>query len=136
MVVQPGLCRTWSETPKTGFLTTRLIISTLNLPRATSARIVANTFGQATGPVWLDNVGCSGTETTLKECPHNGWGNTNCAGHSEDIAVQCDTPASGPPDPGIPTTTKAPNVVQDSNCKYRPTPGLMTAYRNEDRLFR
>ena len=25
MFVQPGLCRTWSETPKTGFLTTRLI---------------------------------------------------------------------------------------------------------------
>ena len=23
--VQPGLCGTWSETPKTGFLTTRLI---------------------------------------------------------------------------------------------------------------
>ena len=25
MVVEPGLCGTWSETPKTGFLTTRLI---------------------------------------------------------------------------------------------------------------
>ena len=25
MVVQPGLCRTWSETLKSGFLTTRLI---------------------------------------------------------------------------------------------------------------
>ena len=25
MAVQTGLCRTWSETPKTGFLTTRLI---------------------------------------------------------------------------------------------------------------
>ena len=25
VVLQPGLCRTWSETPKTGFLTTRLI---------------------------------------------------------------------------------------------------------------
>ena len=24
VVVQPGLCRTWSETPKTGFLTMRL----------------------------------------------------------------------------------------------------------------
>ena len=24
VAVQPGLCRTWSETPKTGFLTTRL----------------------------------------------------------------------------------------------------------------
>ena len=28
VVVQPALCRTWSKTPKTGFLTTRLICST------------------------------------------------------------------------------------------------------------
>ena len=27
MAVQAGLCRTWSETPKTGFLRTRLILS-------------------------------------------------------------------------------------------------------------
>ena len=27
VTVQPGLCRTWSETPKTGFLRTRLIYS-------------------------------------------------------------------------------------------------------------
>ena len=26
VAVQPGLCRTWSETPKTGFLRTRLIL--------------------------------------------------------------------------------------------------------------
>ena len=26
VVVEPGLCWTWSETPKTGFLTTRLIL--------------------------------------------------------------------------------------------------------------
>ena len=25
VAVQPGLCQTWSETPKTGFLTSRLI---------------------------------------------------------------------------------------------------------------
>ena len=25
VAVQPGLCQTWSETPKTGFLTTRLL---------------------------------------------------------------------------------------------------------------
>ena len=25
VAVQPGVCQTWSETPKTGFLTTRLI---------------------------------------------------------------------------------------------------------------
>ena len=29
VVVQPGLCRTWSETSKTGFLTTRLICALL-----------------------------------------------------------------------------------------------------------
>ena len=27
VIVQPGLCRTWSETPKTGFLRTRLCLS-------------------------------------------------------------------------------------------------------------
>ena len=26
VIAQPGLCGTWSETPKTGFLTTRLIL--------------------------------------------------------------------------------------------------------------
>ena len=26
VIAQPGLCQTWSETPKTGFLRTRLII--------------------------------------------------------------------------------------------------------------
>ena len=32
MIAQPGLCRTWSETPKTGFLTTRLICVQSEIP--------------------------------------------------------------------------------------------------------
>ena len=32
VVVQPGLCGTWSETPKTGFLTTRLICNIYLFP--------------------------------------------------------------------------------------------------------
>ena len=31
VVVQPGLCQTWSETPKTGFLRTRLRVIAVHL---------------------------------------------------------------------------------------------------------
>ena len=33
MTVQPGLCGTWSETPKTGFLTMKLILKDHKTPK-------------------------------------------------------------------------------------------------------
>ena len=45
-------------------------------------------FGQGTGQIWLDNVHCTGTETRLDQCPHNGIGVHNCR-HFEDAGVQC-----------------------------------------------
>ncbi|XP_078695032.1 scavenger receptor cysteine-rich type 1 protein M130-like isoform X2 [Branchiostoma floridae x Branchiostoma belcheri] len=45
-------------------------------------------FGQGSGPIWMDDLGCSGYESSLQYCPHNGWGNHNC-GHHEDVAVRC-----------------------------------------------
>lgn len=40
--------------------------------------------------IWMDNVHCSGNETTLAECAHGGWGNhESVCSHYEDIGVYC-----------------------------------------------
>ena len=45
-------------------------------------------FGQGSGPIWLDEVRCSGSEVNLSDCPHNGIGRQNC-GHHQDAGVIC-----------------------------------------------
>ena len=41
-----------------------------------------------TGPIWLDNVACTGNEQNLSSCGHKGWGIQNC-NHEEDAGVEC-----------------------------------------------
>ena len=45
-------------------------------------------FGAGTGPIWLDDLSCSGSELTLLQCSHRGLGSHNC-NHSEDVSVRC-----------------------------------------------
>ncbi len=37
---------------------------------------------------WLDDVKCTGGETHIKDCTHNGWGSSNCS-HREDVGIKC-----------------------------------------------
>ena len=45
-------------------------------------------FGEGAGTIWLDEVACSGTESELQDCAHNGVGINDCR-HREDASVAC-----------------------------------------------
>ncbi|XP_035670248.1 deleted in malignant brain tumors 1 protein-like [Branchiostoma floridae] len=45
-------------------------------------------FGRGGGHIWMDQVACTGNESRLADCPHNGWGDHDCA-HDEDASVSC-----------------------------------------------
>uniref|UniRef100_A0A4W3GKL4 Soluble scavenger receptor cysteine-rich domain-containing protein SSC5D n=1 Tax=Callorhinchus milii TaxID=7868 RepID=A0A4W3GKL4_CALMI len=62
----------------------------LNCGEATSATGNAS-FGQGTGPVWLSDVRCNGTEAALDQCPAKPYGINTCH-HSQDASVTCSGP--------------------------------------------
>ncbi|XP_062620618.1 coadhesin-like, partial [Saccostrea cucullata] len=45
-------------------------------------------YPNGVGPIFLDDVGCTGSERFISQCWHSGWNRHNCH-HSEDAGVSC-----------------------------------------------
>ena len=49
---------------------------------------LGNMYGPGSGPIWLDDVDCDGTDIHIIQCGRRGWGKADCT-HSEDISIYC-----------------------------------------------
>ncbi|XP_060595513.1 macrophage scavenger receptor types I and II-like, partial [Ruditapes philippinarum] len=66
----------------------KVVCKMLNYPH-TNPKVFTNAyFGRGTLPTLLDNVKCTGSETSLFQCPHNGWGIEDCT-NGEDVGILC-----------------------------------------------
>ena len=59
----------------------------LGYPSALTAKGLSS-FGSGIGQIWLDDVRCLGSESSIDMCPRSEWGNNDCD-HTEDASVVC-----------------------------------------------
>ena len=69
----------------------QVVCSQLGFGQVTAA--MHNAFyGEGSGQIWLYNLNCIGTEETIGNCSHYGWGyyyiQYYCS-HGDDVSVKC-----------------------------------------------
>ncbi|XP_041941229.1 uncharacterized protein LOC121704800 isoform X3 [Alosa sapidissima] len=70
-----------------GMSDAQVVCRQLGCGSAVSAPVESH-FGRGSGNIWMDEVRCSGSEGSLTECSHSGFGTHNC-NHGEDAGVVC-----------------------------------------------
>ena len=65
-----------------------IILCTLYYNIVANNVIAIPNFGGGVGPIFLDNLGCIGTENSLFDCPHN---RIHDCTHAQDAGVVCDS---------------------------------------------
>ncbi|KAF4802735.1 Neurotrypsin [Turdus rufiventris] len=73
----------WTE------LNTQVVCWQLGFKYGKSAGMEKESYSEgSSGPIWLDDVICSGKETNLLQCSRREWGKHDCS-HEEDVRLIC-----------------------------------------------
>ena len=86
----------------------RVVCRQLGCGKALQATF-SSSFGAGSGPIWLDNVKCTGKESHVWRCPSWGWGKHYCD-HSLDAGVVCSGMVSSCPPAGRMESSKKAGV--------------------------